>query len=638
MACPSFTCNCLAGGQPTHTLLFARSAGTGFFASFGPCKPSGKHGGAAACLLVASQVIPRRSGFMRHRPKHCVKANDAGADGPKQSRGKAIMQLVSTARNLDLKLNTDYAVFDVTSGMGLSEPAPGAKIRCHIHGAERTRRNLTKDSRGRWCCLPDQPCKLRRLADDRPRSRRTARRRSRSRSRSRRRRSRRRRSRRSERRPKRRRTSEGHGRFRHRSKEDLAARNSSQHKEVEKKDQLPAKLSEAEPDLEEPVWSPTSSNDHVTQAPVKHADNTEELPAVQQFQGDAAVHPAEEHTLKLREGPGSSSLSKEERFLCFWHNRYRTRRNVRRLSNEPDRWVCKDEDPCLLEGQRKPRQRPGSALHMLKQKLAKTGTRTRPSKGSGSRRGVKRTIAPKLGRFAKGQMSAPARRSEALKSSTSEEWVQCVQHGKWRCRDLMARNVKGEWVCTGDDRCKGVDKGLSSGAKRHATCLKDPPRSPSRGIHLQPRKSQAKSTQPIRTGGNLVPLGPQRIKEERSPSRRDQRGSDTESMELLEEESTAQLMKNAKPTSAPTLSMRMCAVHKKLRHPERLERCGRGWICKSSDSCRTSGPKKPERNDESYVCEIHNRVRTVQNMEKRRDGKWICKPECRCLSSRKSER
>ncbi|CAL1144127.1 unnamed protein product [Cladocopium goreaui] len=504
--------------------------------------------------------------------------------------------------------------------MGLTEPGPGAKIRCHIHQAERTRRNLTRDSRGRWCCLPGQPCKLRRPADDRPRSRRRARRRSRSRSR--RRRSRRRRSGRSERRPKRRRISEGHGRFRHRSKEDLAAKNSSQHKEVEKKDQIP-EFMEAEPDFEEPVWSPTSSNEHqVTQAiPVK-----QELPEAMQFEGDAAVHPDEEHTLKLKEGPGRSSLSslsKEERFLCFWHNRYRTRRNVRRLSNEPDRWVCKDEDPCLLEGQRKPR--PGSALQTLKQKLTKTGTmRTRPSKGSGSRRGVKRTTAPKLGRFAKGQVSAPARRSEALKSSkTSEEWVQCVQHGKWRCRDLMARNVKGEWVCTGDDRCKGVDKGLSSGF----------PRSPSRGIHFE-----AKSTQPIRTGGNLVPLGPQRMKEERSPSRGDRRGSDTETMELLEEESTAQLMKNAKPTSAPTLSMRMCAVHKKLRHPERLERCGRGWVCKSSDSCRTSGPKKPERSDESHVCEIHNRVRTVQNMEKRRDGKWICKPECRCLSSRNSER
>lgn len=91
MACPSFTGNCRAGGQPAHT-LFARLARTGFFTSFGARKPSGKHGGAATCLLVASQVMRRRSGFMRHRAKHRAKANDAGTDGPKQSRGKAIMQ------------------------------------------------------------------------------------------------------------------------------------------------------------------------------------------------------------------------------------------------------------------------------------------------------------------------------------------------------------------------------------------------------------------------------------------------------------------------------------------------------------------------------------------------------------------
>jgi len=43
-----------------------------------------------------------------------------------------------------------------------------------------------------------------------------------------------------------------------------------------------------------------------------------------------------------------------------------------------------------------------------------------------------------------------------------EGLVLCTLHHKWRHPDCMARKANGDWVCTGDDRCKGAhtDRGL----------------------------------------------------------------------------------------------------------------------------------------------------------------------------------
>jgi len=78
---------------------------------------------------------------------------------------------------------------------------------------------------------------------------------------------------------------------------------------------------------------------------------------------------------------------------------------------------------------------------------------------------------------------------------------------------------------------------------------------------------------------------------------------------------------------------RICALHNKQRTLPNLNRQSDGtWICVEHSQCKTGGsPTFKGGGGFEQVCSVHRKSRTLQNLEIGSDGKWVCIEGSRCI-------
>jgi len=77
---------------------------------------------------------------------------------------------------------------------------------------------------------------------------------------------------------------------------------------------------------------------------------------------------------------------------------------------------------------------------------------------------------------------------------------------------------------------------------------------------------------------------------------------------------------------------RICAVHNKQRTLPNLNRQPDGtWKCVDHSQCKTGGSAVFEGGGIEQVCSIHNKSRTLKNLEVSSDGSWVCIEGSRCI-------
>lgn len=215
--------------------------------------------------------------------------------------------------------------------------------------------------------------------------------------------------------------------------------------------------------------------------------------------------------------------------------------------------------------------------------------------------------------------------------------VLCTLHGKWRHQDRMARKGTGEWVCTGEDKCKvgdGRGQGVAppcetrtpvsaptSGSlvapaartrspPRRRRCMEHAPRSASPGASQGSSQSRASSQ-----GSGLSAFAAK-------GNRRSGRRVRTKLRRSKAGAGAGPPFVDDRGMPLP-LGMRLCEVHRRARFQERLvERRPGYWVCKHEDRCK---------NMDEVRCVLHDRWRTPQNMEwSREHNDWVCKSDCQC--------
>eukprot|EP00931_Biecheleriopsis_adriatica_P083208 TRINITY_DN5676_c0_g1_i1.p1 TRINITY_DN5676_c0_g1~~TRINITY_DN5676_c0_g1_i1.p1 ORF type:complete len:566 (-),score=51.12 TRINITY_DN5676_c0_g1_i1:99-1796(-) len=433
-------------------------------------------------------------------------------------------------------------------------------------------------------------------------------------------------------------------RSRQRGRRDESHKSVTQeHLEESHNSSLPERKHEAS---EEPVWSPSSSELGAEQAACSgdlslHLPDEDGLLDLSKPILDA--EPGAEETHAEGTSRASESPKPTDKMLCSLHDRYRTCRNLQRCETDPTKWMCNPDNPCLLPGQKpvSSKERPSKARIVPKREHASSNKR---------RLGVQRTLGPqkKIGRFAlraaaarRPLVSAPSSRRQDAKAAT-KGLVLCVLHNKLRHPDRMARKGNGDWVCTGDDRCKGLaeEPRQSTSALR----LTAAPGSQERSRPLL-QSSRARSRPPPRlssgatiSSANSIPLGGAKQSvslRQAQPAIADRKRSRTPQ----------------RPSDKPPLKqgMAFCSVHNKPRLLDRLEKRGKDWVCKPSARCRNvdgesqsrqpapssqhAGAERRLPSTATVRCAVHDRMRTAGNMEQRRDGSWVCKPSCKCVDA-----
>jgi len=390
----------------------------------------------------------------------------------------------------------------------------------------------------------------------------------------------------------------------------------------------------------------------------------------------------------LGDGSPAAPPSPSEKLCCALHGRYRTRRNLRQIPGTRE-WCCFSEEPCLLPGQSRSSMRNEAAApsrlatvrgesHPSPPRLTQSENtaigrcrRWEPSHWSPSRslassasplrgRPVRLAAASRRGRrsaedashscsaagsprsheqseLAPRSLDAVSNQQQiALREGpgANEELVLCTLHNKWRHPDRMARKGNGEWVCTGEDKCKVADgrgQGTASsvGNKRRATGAAPTAGPPAhaararssqlrgRGLELAPRAlsaaSQGSSRSRSASGSGLSAFA----------SRGNRQGArKVRGRRRKAQVAAAPLAGDDRGVPLPP-GMCQCEVHQRPRFKERLVEKRPGyWVCKSTDRCK---------NADEVKCSLHGRWRTPQNMERGRGhDDWVCKSDCQC--------
>lgn len=271
--------------------------------------------------------------------------------------------------------------------------------------------------------------------------------------------------------------------------------------------------------------------------------------------------------------------------------------------------------------------------------------------------------------------------ADASTPAPSSGLVLCTSHGKWRHPDRMARKGNGDWVCTGDDRCRVGDDGNAADSVSAVWVG----RSPRQGKRLKLRA--AVQVPRVREGPIGAPAEPKprgKLKivrvhtgrkarlvgnageggdeiggggaaswdggddwkgsghggwkssdhsgwqgDDRGGKRREAKtGSIDGDWYGSRQTGTAKGRAAKAKTGGDSLppGTALCELHQKPRKWERLtKQHGGGWACKPGFLCRNT--------EEEVKCSVHGRWRTPQNME-RGDGdgwdNWVCKPDCEC--------
>jgi len=82
------------------------------------------------------------------------------------------------------------------------------------------------------------------------------------------------------------------------------------------------------------------------------------------------------------------------------------------------------------------------------------------------------------------------------------------------------------------------------------------------------------------------------------------------------------------------VDVRRCSVHNKERTLMNLSKNNEGkWVCNPGSECKTANTLALG----EETCSIHNKVRTLPNLEKNKDGKWVCMMGARCKVQKKTD-
>lgn len=364
--------------------------------------------------------------------------------------------------------------------------------------------------------------------------------------------------------------------------------------------------------------------------------------------------------------------SPSQEVMCVIHGKFRICRDLARIPGTND-WACNDRDPCGLlsrspspvaadrrhsldnvtwsprgegrgssssDGDRRDDGTDGSdagdpasasagdahrdarkrhKLRELRSLCPQRSSRSRRAKATGSKRapGPTRPKGSSLAPSVPGQDVDDEDDDPLGLMGAQKELVRCTLHGKWRHPDRMARKRNGDWVCTGDDRCKGAIAadassrvvGRTIGLKRTVSLRKaaEAKMLRARAPPLQPPRVAASSSQPVlkkRVALTPPPLPPP-------------------PMPLTEPEAAGGEGRGAgRSDDVARDFLATCAVHGRQRHVDRLQKRRGQWVCKPEDRCR---------NADEVRCVTHGRWRSRQNMtENKEDGTFTCKPGCEC--------
>lgn len=235
-------------------------------------------------------------------------------------------------------------------------------------------------------------------------------------------------------------------------------------------------------------------------------------------------------------------------------------------------------------------------------------------------------------------------REIALKEGpgANQELVLCTLHGKWRHQDRMARKGTGEWVCTGEDRCKvgdGRGQGVAPPLVPPGGEARRPVGAPPIGSLVAPA---ARTRSPPLRGRcmehaqrSASPAASQGSSHSRASSQGSglsafaAKGNRQSGRKVRLKTGRSKAGTAAQPPSVDDRGvplppgMLLCEVHRRARFQERLvERRPGYWVCKHEDRCK---------NMEEVRCAVHDRWRTPQNMEwSREHDDWVCKSDCEC--------
>lgn len=230
---------------------------------------------------------------------------------------------------------------------------------------------------------------------------------------------------------------------------------------------------------------------------------------------------------------------------------------------------------------------------------------------------------------------------QEAQGTAPRELVLCTLHRKWRLPDLMARKANGDWVCTGEDKCKvGEDFApLTQGALISMRERLHPVRfhgqlaigarhtlagSQTFASRLQAAKQRAALAAPMRpraSSHQRSGLDKNRLRAESPLNLTSSPKRDSLTPEAADgNQPPSPAAPGDEATRAIPVGTMLCQLHNKPRFLERLERRGNCWVCKPNDRCR---------NVDEVRCLVHKRWRTTSNMVAKDNG-WVCKPDCGC--------
>lgn len=222
--------------------------------------------------------------------------------------------------------------------------------------------------------------------------------------------------------------------------------------------------------------------------------------------------------------------------------------------------------------------------------------------------------------------------------------VMCTLHGKLRHADRMARKANGDWVCTGDDRCKGSDSvtlrpaftderdtsslrvaaSSKGGARRHKLQVRQIYQKAKPQRSAPKRRSSVASALGSSHGGSpSAQRGQSSTKDEKVTSSELGRVLPPVGSCLLHQDDIGNVQRRKRPPfpDGPIPpGMVVCSLHSRLRYEERMQKRGEQWVCKDSDRCK---------NADEVQCSVHHRWRSTRNMM-RRGNAWSCLPDCQC--------
>jgi len=352
--------------------------------------------------------------------------------------------------------------------------------------------------------------------------------------------------------------------------------------------------------------APTSSKDWLHGAPLHsrleesersgapHRDSIDFTTLDQRSSADklgetAPTEPFEDKSdpLNLLSLPSPKRSAGPELVLCSSHGKWRHPDRMARKANGD--WVCTGDDACKVSDNLVPQPDPLATSSTTKRGVGRLST-----KGPSTLTRIKGI--PRLRLRGPGLLgSSPSRRGR----QTSD--VEDAQVGRVRTSSFSS------------------GRGSSDGAGDGSGTAVDRSRTPRRGARAPPVRGGTRPPRSRASRDRSIEATPEgRRNKHRGRVKGRSRTEDEAMSSSAPVPGTLDENNDGRPLPPGTM---FCALHRKPRFPERLEKRDGQWVCKAGDRCR---------NVDEVKCTIHGRWRTVQNMESIGGGNFKCRAGCEC--------